>query len=295
MPDIVAPMAIQSVREPAAAPFELKPFDAACVPSGLSLSQEMGWPYRMEDWVFAAQLGRGLVLARAGEVVGTAMSWLFGEDFASVGMIIITASARGGGNGSRLFDGLLSTLDGRNILLNSTDEGLALYQRRGFVPWGRVHQHQGVPTASFERNDQDGIRPAAAADLSAIQAFDQRATGLSRPSMVAALCGAGTPLVLERAGRLACYAIARRFGRGHVIGPCAAESSEDARRLIEAHLATLQGEFVRIDVHARDGLSDWLEQIGLKQVSEATAMVRGRLPEPDGPATMFALANQSFG
>jgi GNAT superfamily N-acetyltransferase len=288
-------MSIESVKETVAAPIELRPFDAACLQGGLSLSQEMGWPYRLEDWAFAAQLGQGLVLMRADEVIGTAMSWQYGPDFASVGMIIVTASAQGGGNGSRLFDGLLSALDGRNILLNSTDEGMALYQRRGFVPWARVHQHQGVPTASFENNKQDGIRPATAADLSAIQAFDQRATGLSRPSMVAALCGVGNTLVLERAGRLAGYVIARKFGRGYVIGPCAGESAEDARRLIEAQLAALQREFVRIDVYSKDELSGWLEQIGLKQVSQAVAMVRGRLPELDGPATMFALANQSFG
>lgn len=288
-------MAIQSVREAAADPIELKPFDAECVPSGLSLSREMGWPYRLEDWAFAARLGHGLVLARAGEVIGTAMSWHYGEDFASVGMIIVTASAQGGGNGSRLFDGLLAALEGRSILLNSTDEGLALYQRRGFVPCGRVHQHQGVPATSFRRREGDGIRPAAAADLPAIQAFDLRATGLSRTSMVAALCGAGNTLVIERAGRLAGYAIARRFGRGYVIGPCAAESADDARSLIEAHLVMLQGEFVRLDVYEKDGLSGWLDDIGLRQVGQATAMVKGRRPEPDGPATMFALANQSFG
>lgn len=288
-------MVIQSVREAAADPIELKLFDAECVPSGLRLSEEMGWPYRLEDWAFAAQLGHGLVLARAGEVIGTAMSWSYGTDFASVGMIIVTASAQGGGNGSRLFDGLLATLEGRNILLNSTDEGLALYQRRGFVSWGRVHQHQGVPATSFRRREGDGIRPAAATDLPAIQAFDQRATGLARQSMVAALCGAGNTLVLERTGRLVAYAIARRFGRGYVIGPCAAESVDDARRLIEAHLIMLQGEFVRLDVYAKDGLSGWLEQIGLKQVGQATAMIKGRLPEPVAPATMFALANQSFG
>ena len=288
-------MASQSARETAADLIELKPFDVECVLGGLRLSQEMGWPYRLEDWAFAARLGHGLALERAGEVIGTAMSWHYGEDFASVGMIIVTASAQGGGNGSRLFDGLLKALDGRSILLNSTDEGLALYQRRGFVPWGQVHQHQGVPATSFRRREGDGIRPAAAADLPAIQAFDQCATGLARTSMVAALFGAGNTLVLERAGRLVGFAIARRFGRGYVIGPCAAESADDARRLIEAHLVMLQGEFVRLDVYEKDGLSGWLDDIGLKQVGQATAMVKGRLPEPDVPATMFALANQSFG
>lgn len=286
-------MTIES--EHAVARIELKRFEPVHLAGALQLSQEMGWPYRLQDWGVAAQLGQGLALVRAGEVIGTAMSWPYGDDFASVGMIIVTASAQGGGNGSRLFDGLLAALAGRSILLNSTDEGLALYQRRGFVQWGRVHQHQGVPTVSFERNKEDGIRPAAAADLPAIQAFDQRATGLSRASMVAALFGAGNTLLLERAGRLDGYVIARKFGRGYVIGPCAAERAEDACLLIEAQLAALQGEFVRIDVYEKDELSSWLEEIGLKQVSQAVAMVKGRLPEPDGPATMFALANQSFG
>lgn len=288
-------MTIQSARDTVAAQIELKPFDAECVPGGLRLSQEMGWPYRLEDWAFAAQLGDGLILARASEVIGTAMSWRYGDDFASVGMIIVTGSAQGGGNGSRLFDALLAALDGRNILLNSTEEGLALYQRRGFVPWGRVHQHQGVPSASFGGRVEHGVRPAAAADLPAIQAYDERATGLSRSTMVEALCGAGAALFLKRDGRLCGYAIARKFGRGYVIGPCAAENAEDARRLIKAHLATLEGEFVRLDVYEKDGLSGWLEDIGLKQVSHAIAMVKGRLPEQDAPATMYALANQSFG
>ena len=66
-------MAIQSVKETVAS-IELKPFDAACLPGGLSLSQEMGWPYRLEDWAFAARLGQGLALVREGEVIGTAMS-----------------------------------------------------------------------------------------------------------------------------------------------------------------------------------------------------------------------------
>ena len=288
-------MTIQSARDTVAAQIELKPLDAECVPGGLRLSQEMGWPYRLEDWAFAAQLGDGFILARASEMIGTAMSWRYGEDFASVGMIIVTAPAQGGGNGSRLFDALLAALGERNVLLNSTEQGLALYRRRGFVPWGRVHQHQGVPSASFAGMDQQGIRPATAADLPAIQAYDERATGLSRPAMVEALCGAGTAVVLERDGRLWGYAIARKFGRGYVIGPCAAENTRDARRLIKTHLATLEGEFVRLDVYEKDGLSGWLEEIGLKQVSHAIAMVKGRLPEPDAPATMFALANQSFG
>ena len=68
-------------------------FEARHVPGALRLSQEIAWPYRREDWEFAAAVGHGLVLERAGEVIGTAMSWTYGEACASAGMIIVTASA----------------------------------------------------------------------------------------------------------------------------------------------------------------------------------------------------------
>jgi GNAT superfamily N-acetyltransferase/predicted N-acetyltransferase YhbS len=280
---------------PAASQLELMKFEPRHVPGVLRLSQEMAWPYRREDWEVAAALGQGLVLERAGDVIGTAMWWTYGPAYASAGMIIVTASAQGGGFGSQLFSGVLEATDGRNVLLNATEEGLALYERRGFTAWGTVLQHQGWLTAAVATDARDGIRPATPSDLAAIQAFDERATGLPRPSMVAALAEAGDVAVIEREGRVAGYAIARRWGRGHVIGPVAAESPRDAQRLILAHLSKLHGQFVRIDVYAEHGLGGWLESLGLERVGHATAMVKGRRPVSDGPARMYALANQSFG
>ncbi|MCF6100545.1 N-acetyltransferase [Mesorhizobium muleiense] len=265
------------------------------VPGALKLSQEMGWPYRQEDWEFAVTVGNGLVLERAGQVIGTAMSWNYGQAYATAGMIIVTGSAQGGGNGSRLFDGLLQATDGRSVLLNSTEEGLALYKRRGFTAWGTVVQHQGPLTVAVTQSARDDIRQATVSDLAAIQAFDERATGMPRPSMVAGLADAGNVSVIERAGRIAGYAIARRFGRGYVVGPVAAESAQDARLLILAQLATLHGQFVRIDVYAEHGLGDWLESLGLARVGDVIAMVKGLRPVSDGTARMYALANQSFG
>jgi hypothetical protein len=52
---------------------------------------------------------------------------------------------------------------------------------------------------------------------------------------------------------------------------------------------------VRIDIHADDGLGDWLEGFGLKCVGQATAMVKGLRPVSDGTVRIFGLANQSFG
>jgi N-acetylglutamate synthase-like GNAT family acetyltransferase len=288
-------MALEYERDTVSAPIELMNFETRHVPGALKLSQEMAWPYRREDWEFAATVGQGLVLERAGEVIGTALWWIYGQTYATAGMIIVTASAQGGGYGSRLFNGLLEATDGRDVLLNSTEEGLTLYRRRGFMAWGTVLQHQGSLTVAVTPNARDGIRQATVSDLPAIQAFDERATGLPRLSMVGALANVGNVVVVERAGRVAGYAIARRFGRGYVVGPCAAESAQDAQLLILAQLAKLKGQFVRIDVYAEYGMSDWLESLGLDRVGSATAMVKGRRPVSDGPARMYALANQSFG
>ncbi|MER8367796.1 GNAT family N-acetyltransferase [Mesorhizobium sp. M1378] len=287
-------MALEYERDTVSAPIELMNFETRHVPGALKLSQEMGWPYRHEDWEFAVMVGNGLILERAGQVIGTAMSWNYGHSYATVGMIIVTGSAQGGGNGARLFDGLLEAAHGRNVLLNSTEEGLALYKRRGFTGWGTVLQHQGSLTAAVTRSTRDDIRQATASDLAAIQAFDESATGMPRLAMVAALADVGNALVIERRGRIAGYAIARRFGRGYVVGPCAAESDQDARLLILAQLSKLHNQFVRIDVYAEDGLGDWLESLGLQRSGSATAMVKGQRPVSEGPAHMYALANQSF-
>jgi GNAT superfamily N-acetyltransferase len=288
-------MAVEHAGDIVSARAELAEFKNRHVPGALKLSQEMAWPYRREDWEFAAALGRGFVLERAGAVIGTALWWDYGKAHASAGMIIVTPSAQGCGYGSRLFDKLLEATAGRDVLLNATEEGLALYRRRGFIPWGTVLQHQGPLTVAVAADNRNDIRSAAASDLATIQAFDARATGMTRSSMVSALAEIGEVTVIDRAGRIAGYAIARRFGRGYVVGPVAAESADDARLLIRAHLSKLQGQFVRIDVYSEHGLGDWLDSLGLERVGDATAMVKGRLPASGGPARMYALANQSFG
>lgn len=276
-------------------PAELTAFEARHVPGALKLSQEMGWPYRSEDWEFAARVGEGLVLERAGEVIGSAMWWNYGQAYASAGMIIVTRSAQGGGNGSRLFNGLLQATKGRNVMLNSTEEGLPLYTRRGFTVWGAVLQHQGPLNVAVAAKSRDDIRLATVSDLPTIQAFDERSAGMPRGPMVAALAQVGEVVVIDRGGRIAGYAIARKFGRGYVVGPVAAESPEDAQLLILDQLSRLHGQFVRIDVYAEHGLGDWLQSLGLVRVGGATAMIKGRQPAPDGAARMYALANQSFG
>jgi len=271
------------------------PFARAHLEGALKLSQEMSWPYLLKDWKFALQLGRGFVVTSAGAVVGTALWWPYGDTHASAGMIIVSKAVQGRGYGARLMDALLAAARPRIVTLNSTIEGMALYQRRGFIPIGVIHQHHGIPRERHEAPGPCFVRAMAPSDIGAIVGLDHEATGWTRREMLNRLIEVGDGYVLLRDGIPRGYAISRLFGRGHVIGPVVAESPTDARALIEAALAPLGSVFVRVDTSATSQLGEWLEGIGLQQVSDATTMVLGTQMPSTGPARVFALANQSFG
>lgn len=271
----------------------LVPFSTRHLPGAHKLSLDLRWPYRMEDWDFALQIGRGFVLEREGEVIATAAWFPYGPDFATIGMIIVSGAAQGRGYGAKLMDALLKAAGPRVLLLNSTPEGQPLYLRRGFEPIGTIHQHQGLVSRRIEAPSPNVVRPMEAADLDALLRLDEEATGAPRRLLLERLLDVGEAQVLLRDGAVAGYAVSRVWGRGHVVGPVVAPSAEEARLLIEAALSRLEGCFVRIDTELDTGLSSWFEEIGLPQVSDALIMVRGTMP-PRGPARVFALSNQSL-
>lgn len=260
------------------------------------LSDTLGWPYRLEDWIFAHALGEGLGLHDGDRLIGTGMRFSFGPRFATIGMIIVDSAYRGQRLGVRLVDSLLQGAGERSVILNATLDGLELYRRRGFTGFDVTCQHQGLarpvplPDAAFP------IERALDADWPAMIALDSAATGMDRGHLLTALAGRASASILRGDdGALLGYAVAREFGRGHVIGPVLAVDSDAAAALIAHAMAGLEGKFVRIDTSTQSGLGDWLEQRGLVRVDTVEAMVRGSLPERTSPARVFALCSQSLG
>jgi ribosomal protein S18 acetylase RimI-like enzyme len=288
-------MKIATIRDRRIEPDDarLVPFSAEHLAGALKLSQEMSWPYRIEDWDFAMQIGQGFVIERGGDLIGTAAWFPYGESHATLGMIIVSAAAQGRGYGAKLMDTLLEAAQSRTLLLNSTAEGRALYERRGFQPVGIIHQHQGILKRRHEAPPVNVVRTMEHTDFEVVARLDREATGFERRTLLRRLLEVGEADVVLREGVPAGYAIARLFGRGHVVGPVVADSAAEARLLIEAALSRLESRFVRIDTSSTSHLGPWLEEIGLAQVSDALTMARGTLP-PTGPARLFALSNQSL-
>jgi len=263
-----------------------------------ALSTELRWPHRATDWEQAFHLGEGLVAERDGQVVGTALRWRWGERHATVGLIIVAPACRGRRVGHRLMTALLDSLDQHSVMLYATPEGRGLYERLGFACIGELRQHQGIALPSSPIGLDPGwrLRPAGQSDLDTLVTLDARARGMPRGALIAELFAqAEATVVLDREEQACGFAMLRRFGRGHAIGPVIAGNITGAKALI-AHLSGLNaGRYTRIDVGSNTGLSEWLEPLGLQRVDAPTTMLRGPALANESDTQLYAIVTQALG
>lgn len=274
--------------------FELSALTTADLADAHRLSLAVGWPHRIADWAFALGIGDGYMARSEARAVGTVMWWQYGATQARIGMVIVEPGQQRMGLGRRLMEAGLAHLDAPSILLNATLAGEGLYRRLGFVPLDIVAQYQGIaapPTRGFAT---ERVRALRSSDMTAVAACDREAIGARRGAALQALVESGAAIVCEAGGRVQGYAVCRRFGRGHVIGPVAAQDQADAAALVAYWLDRHAGTFVRIDTPPGRGLAGLLDRYGLTKVDEVVTMVRG-IPPATGPTRAYALANQALG
>lgn len=276
----------------------LRPMTADDLLQAYALSAEQRWPHRPVDWEQVFAHSEGLVAERDGKVVATAQRWLWGDHHATIGLVIVSPACQGRRIGHRLMSALLDGMDDRTLLLQATAEGRGLYERLGFVRTGEIRQHQGMaqPTPLIALPAGWRLRPAGLNEAAVLYRLDEDARGMPRPALIDDLLAqADACVVLDHDGTQKGFAILRRFGRGHAIGPVVAPDPESAKALI-AHLAGMNaGRFTRIDIDFDSGLTEWLEGIGLLRVEAPTTMVRGApLQHPVGAPRLFAIVTQAL-
>lgn len=207
------------------------------VAEAVMLSVEAGWPHRREDWELLLGFSEGwAAVDGTGRVVGTAVFTPFGATGGAINMVIVAASLRGRGIGRRLFATALARANGRRLRLTATTDGEPLYRSLGFTPFGHIFQRQGTLAAVPETR---GAENADAGDLAAIASLDKAAYGEDRIALLRALSEVGRFAVVRRNGTVAAFGCFRQFGRGGLIGPVVAWSTQDAQSLI-GHLAAGQ-------------------------------------------------------
>jgi len=275
----------------------LRPMRAQDIAAARELSREQRWPHRTADWTYMLKHGRGTVAEQDGKVVGTIMCWPYGDDAATLGMVIVSRKCQGHGLGGRLMAATLDALGGRTVFLNSTVEGFRLYEKLGFRETGKIFQHQGtlsaVPLPELRPNER--VRPMGRSDHARIVELDAAAKGMDRRQLIESLIGRAQGVILDSNTEVGGFSLFRRFGLGYVIGPTVAADVSQAKALISHWLGATLGSFCRIDVPESSGLSEWLDELGLHRVGQVTTMVRGRPPEPHSEFKLYSLVSQALG
>ncbi|MBD3897755.1 GNAT family N-acetyltransferase [Halomonas sp. ML-15] len=286
-------MAVQNL----ATDITYRPMLEGDLPTAHQLSQAVRWPHRIEDWQFVHRLGSGFVAERNGEVIGSAMCWSHGSDYASLGMIIVSPDAQGNGIGRALMESILDLIGERNTLLFATPEGQPLYEQLGFQAIGTVHQHRGtiVKPTVVAPPPGERIRPAGLNDRTKLIEMAAAGAGMPRASVLNELLQVADGVVLDNQGELTGFALIRRFGHGYVIGPVVATSVERAQAMISYWAGARVDSFIRIDVDDSGQLSPWLQELGLLQADSVVAMVKGKAPAPATGLQQFAIINQALG
>ena len=248
----------------------------------------------MEDWDFMFGLGQGIAAESAGKLLGTALFWTYEPNASALGLVGVAPEAQGRGLGRRLAGQVMHNLHGRSIVLYATERGVRLYQSFGFVTDGLIRQHQGTAfqPALVPPHPGERLRPIGRSDPPLLAKLDREANGMDRSALITALIAGGNSIVLDRDGSAIGFAVLRRFGIGHMIGPVIAPDETRARVLIGHFLASYPGQFLRIDVPEEGALSPWLQGLGLADAGLAIRMVRGPVHRGEGS---FALVSQAFG
>ncbi|TYC69002.1 GNAT family N-acetyltransferase [Stappia sp. BW2] len=222
-----------------------------------ALSISVGWPHRGEDWQFLREVGEGVVTNdEIGRIMGSAMWYRQAESLATIGMVITSPRLQTQGTGLWLMEYALNELEGCNLRLNATRAAQRLYHSLGFTPEKTVFQCQGVVkdgAGAACDAPQGDLRVLTKDDLPAITALDGAAFGVERAGLIDKLLAQSVGYGLYRDGVLTAFALCRRFGRGHVVGPIVASNDADAIDVLSPHIKEHEGRFLRLDTHFESG------------------------------------------
>lgn len=261
----------------------------------VELSRQAQWPHRREDWELVLSISRGVVALDEARVVATIMMTPYGDDAATINMVIVDEAMRGRGLGRKMMEEALAKAGERTCYLVATQEGLPLYEKQGFVATGEIVQHQGeaVPIEAPVH-----VTWSEADDHERLVALDRAAYGHDRSALMQLLRERAKFAVIRDEGEVQAFGAIRPFGRGLVIGPVVARSDAEAKALIDFLLAHHEGKFVRVDTDVSTGLADWLTGRGLAQTGGGITMRRAgaaRKEESAGLHRTYALVNQALG
>ncbi|MGW2702923.1 GNAT family N-acetyltransferase [Streptomyces sp. NPDC001340] len=240
-----------------------------------------GWNPGLSDGpAFFAQDPDGFFLGRIdGDPVSAISVVNYGSDYAFLGCYLVRPDLRGHGHGLATWKAALAHAGNRTVGLDGVVAQQDNYRQSGFELAYRTTRFTGTAPQS---RMPEGVRPAGAADLPAVTAYDSACSPADRPRFLAEwLTGPGHRAFLRHDGdRLTGYGVVRPGHDSLRIGPLFADTADDARALFAALIAEAAGHEVAIDVPEPNTAGVALaEEAGFSASFETARMYTGPVRE----------------
>jgi GNAT superfamily N-acetyltransferase len=262
------------------------------------LSVEAGWNQVAADWQLMIERGCAFgIRAPSGQWIATALVLPVGPAISWIGMVLVTATSRRQGLGTRLLARCLAEVDqsGATAGLDATQFGRPVYLPLGFqdvYTLSRWHLEPGVRNAG-DSPEGIRIRPAAAHDLPRIIGADEARSGFNRGAILGHLLSRAPSIarIAERAdGSLAGYTLGRDGHTALHIGPIVADDETIALALLSKAVSQARQRMI-LDVPDRHRrMHEWLALQGGVTPRGFVRMLRGDFPAVADAAHVFASA-----
>jgi hypothetical protein len=239
-----------------------------------------GWnPGFADAACFAAPDPQGFFVGEIdGEPVATVSCVNYDDRFAFLGFYIVRADLRGSGHGLRIWNAAIAHAGTRVIGLDGVVAQQDNYRKSGFQLAYANIRYGGIAAAA--------VKPPAdvvaldTVPFALVEADDATVFPARRSAFLRAWIDTSDHVgrALRRDGRLAAWGVIRPCRTGYKIGPLVADDRTAAEAIVQALLASADGE-VFLDVPAVNREASALaEALGLKPVFETARMYTGAIP-----------------
>jgi ribosomal protein S18 acetylase RimI-like enzyme len=273
------------------------------LPFADSLRALVGWNQTLGDWErFLAIAPTGCFLAEwNGTRAGTATTIVYGTELAWIGMVLVHPEFQRRGIGRALLQhciGFLRERGVRCIKLDATPLGVTVYCGLGFRDEWTLKRWARPPAPPQVATRDTSLRAWRAADEQFLGPLDASAFGVSRQQLLPRLASqCRTAVVLEPGpGSPSGFGMLRPGSQALYLGPVVATSAGAGIRLIEALVASTEGQAIFWDVPDENTAAvAWAEQHGFAVQRPLTRMFLGENLASGDPRQQFALAGPEVG
>ena len=273
--------------------------DARHLAGALALSKEANWNQVEADWSMMIACGDAIGFEDTnGQLIATALTLGYGDQFGWISMVIVAKSWRNKGLATQLLNACIRRLEEQGLVpvLDATPAGENVYRPLGFLPHlsFRRWEHEAAETFAQSDANEPKFLPLNHGQWSTILENDHRVFGGDRKIVVENLIARSTHFagvtssqdgfVLGRDGRVA-----------NQIGPISAKSSEAAIALLDHALNASTGVVFVDACDHQNKFTAHLKDCGFRPQRPFLRMAKGRVECFGQVEKMFAMAGPELG